>query len=133
MRPSVPSFIAGLVIVAGAAACGSRSRAPSDATSAPGGIEGVVTDAATGTPVAGVFVAADITDPGAGYPPANLRDTTDAQGRFEFASVRQGSYDVTATYNGFVGARTGAFVSDGKTTTVNFALRSLTGGYLRKP
>jgi len=77
----------------------------------PGSITGSVTDAEDGSPIAG----ATVTD-GTGTA------TTDASGKYTIADVPAGSYEVTASKEGYVNVTLTAAVVAGETAVVNFSL-----------
>ena len=80
-----------------------------------GAIEGTVTDAATGNPIANAIVTAHNT--------FTCCDTTDDTGYYLMSEVVPETYDMTVTafgYNQFV--VTGIIILPGETTEVNFAL-----------
>ena len=80
-----------------------------------GAIEGIVTDAANGAPIAYAIVTAQSTHP--------CCDTTDVAGQYLMLDVWSDTYNMTVTkfgYNQF--DTTGVFVFPGETTEVNFAM-----------
>ena len=80
-----------------------------------GAIEGTVTDAETGAPIAGAIVTAQSTHP--------CCDTTDVSGQYLMLDVWPDTYNMTVTkfgYNQF--DTTGIVVFPGETTEVNFAM-----------
>ena len=80
-----------------------------------GDIAGQVTSAATGKPLAGATVST----------PQGYTVTTGANGGYDL-NVATGSYDVTASAFGYApGTVSGVQVSQGKTTTENFALATV--------
>ena len=80
-----------------------------------GDISGHVTDGGTGSPIAGATVKT----------PDGFSTTTAANGTYDL-SVPVGSYDVTAQAFGYASkTTTGVQVSDGQTTTADFALASV--------
>ncbi len=77
-----------------------------------GDVAGDVTDAGTGDPIEGATVST----------PDGFSDTTDASGAYDI-SLPTGTYDVTASAFGFdSGTQTGVTVTEGQTTTADFAL-----------
>ncbi len=78
-----------------------------------GALEGTVTDANTGDPVAGAIV--EITD-------LSLSTTTDENGHYAFTTVPVGTYTVTASKFGYTEASASVDITDGNTTTQDFAL-----------
>jgi hypothetical protein len=78
-----------------------------------GTVQGTVTAPTDGTPIAGALVAL-----------GSRTATTSASGQYQFAAVPSGTYPtLTAGAPGFVpGAATSIVVTDGSTTTQNFAL-----------
>lgn len=80
-----------------------------------GNLQGTITDASNGNPIAGASVATS----GAG----SNATTTGAAGDFHFAGIAAGSYTVTVTASGYApGSASGVLVAAGGTTTRNFAL-----------
>jgi hypothetical protein len=80
-----------------------------------GNIEGIVKDANTDSPIAGVTVAA-----------GTYTNTTDADGYYIISDVLAGTYTVTATKDGFqTTAKTSIGVIAGQTTNLNFTLTPL--------
>jgi uncharacterized membrane protein len=76
-----------------------------------GTLQGTVTDASTGLPIAGATVTAGSTT-----------DTTDANGFYQM-TLAAGTYNVTASASGYTSqTASGVVVSAGATTTQNFAL-----------
>jgi hypothetical protein len=76
-----------------------------------GTLQGTVTDASTGLPIAGATVTAGSTS-----------DTTDASGFYQM-TLPAGTYNVTASASGYTSqTASGVVVSAGATTTQNFAL-----------
>ena len=79
-----------------------------------GTLQGTITDASTGNPLAGVSVSA--------VGPSNRNTTTDAAGFYSVVAP-VGTYDVTASVFGYIGqTATGVDVTEGATTTVDFQL-----------
>ncbi|WP_295393517.1 S8 family serine peptidase [uncultured Thiodictyon sp.] len=77
-----------------------------------GGLTGTVTIAGSGDPLPGATVTA-----------GNSTGTTEVTGRYDFATVPVGSYDVTASAYGYVTATaTGVPVNGGLTTVQDFSL-----------
>jgi subtilisin family serine protease len=87
-----------------------------------GAIAGVVTDASSGSPIAGATVVAD--------GPVSRSTTTDASGAYSFNPVPVGTYDVTASMFGYGSASQSAEVLADQTTTVNLALTPAASGSL---
>jgi N-acetylneuraminic acid mutarotase len=87
-------------------------------TSGPhGDIAGTVTDASSGTPVAGAQVTAD--DSGSGV---HASATTDASGHYDL-TIDTGTYNLTVAAYGYTTATvSGVAVTDGATVTENVAL-----------
>jgi hypothetical protein len=84
-------------------------------TPSQGNLQGTVTDAVTGTPVAGASVATS----GAGA----HATTTGTGGDYHFNSIPAGTYDLTVTATGYAtGTASGVVVTQGGTTTRDFAL-----------
>jgi kumamolisin len=80
-----------------------------------GNLQGTVTDASNGNPIAG----ATVTTSGAG----SNSTTTGAAGDFHFTGVATGTYSMTVTATGFsTGIASGVAVTSGATTTRDFAL-----------
>jgi thermitase len=77
----------------------------------PGGITGSVTDAADGSPIAGVVV----TD-------GTRTATTDASGRYTLADVPAGSYEVTASKENYHSSFLTVTVLSGSSTVADFSL-----------
>ncbi|GIH15278.1 hypothetical protein Raf01_34500 [Rugosimonospora africana] len=75
-----------------------------------GELTGTVTDAATGSPLSGATVSA-----------GKATDTTDVHGHYDL-TVPVGSYDVSATQFGYDTQHATMTVTDGATTSRNFAL-----------
>ena len=79
----------------------------------PGNIAGTVMDASTGDPIGGANVTAN------GY-----SDITDANGHYNITDVPAGTYNVTASANGYqTSSSTNITVSAGEPTTVDFELK----------
>jgi hypothetical protein len=78
-----------------------------------GALQGTVTDAANGAPIAGALIAA-----------GELHSTyTDADGFYQFQSIPEGVYDVTAMRYGYAdGLAAGVVVTAENTTTQDFVL-----------
>ncbi|MBI2489924.1 MAG: carboxypeptidase regulatory-like domain-containing protein [Planctomycetes bacterium] len=93
------------------------------APSTTGNITGTVTDADTGSPIAGATVAY-----GEGTSPQDFvpiyQTTTGADGTYEFAGVDAGSYLVAAQATGYQPNAITVTVVGGETTTANIALTS---------
>ncbi len=85
----------------------------------PGNLQGTVTNAGTGNPIAGATVTAG----------ANTT-TTDSDGFYLFANLEAGAYTVTATAPGFSGAPAIVTVPSGGTAVQNFALSPNISGCL---
>ena len=83
------------------------------APAATGTIAGTVTAASDGAPIAGADVSVDGT---------GLSDITAGDGSYSIPGVPVGSYDVSASASGYDSQTQSASVSDGATTTVDFAL-----------
>jgi hypothetical protein len=84
-------------------------------TPTSGDLQGTVTDASTSAPVAFAQVATSGAGSGA--------TTTDGAGHYLFTGLVGGVYDVTVTASGYaVATANGVVVTDGATTTQNFAL-----------
>ena len=80
-----------------------------------GTLTGTVTDAGTGTPIAGARVRA--------VGAVDRSSSTNRDGVYRLTGLPEGSYDVTVTAFGYVqGSATGVPVVDGQTTTQDFAL-----------
>ena len=77
----------------------------------PGSITGLVTDAKDGSPIVGAVV----TD-------STRMATTDASGRYTIADVPPGSYEVTASREGFESSTGGVTVASATTGVLNFSL-----------
>jgi hypothetical protein len=80
-----------------------------------GTISGIVTDASTGTPLAGASVSTQ---------PATTTETTDAQGSYTISDVEPGAYTVTASASDYVDGNINVTVTVGETTTANLALQA---------
>ena len=82
-------------------------------TSGPSGaLQGHVTEADTGDPVAGAKVTAGASE-----------TLTDAAGHYQFLTLPVGAYDMTVSKFGLIsGSATGVQVTEGNTTTQDFAL-----------
>jgi N-acetylneuraminic acid mutarotase len=85
-------------------------------TAAPSGtLEGTVTDASTGNPISGAQVSVS---------PLGASTVTDANGHYSL-TLPVGTYDVTASAFGYVSqTANGVVVTDGGTTTQDFALQT---------
>jgi hypothetical protein len=77
----------------------------------PGGITGTVTDAEDGSPIVGAMV----TD-------GARTATTDAFGEYSLTDVLPGSYEVTASKEGYESTTSGVTVTSGATSEMNFSL-----------
>jgi len=103
------------MVVAGVSGCMRRVPEPPIAY---GSIEGVVSDADTGVPLAGATVTM-------GSDPA-LQTTTDGDGAFEFTSLVTGNYDIRAVADGYVSnAATGVVVVENEVTLASIELTPL--------
>jgi uncharacterized protein YfaP (DUF2135 family) len=78
-----------------------------------GTLTGQVTDASNAAPIAGALVTVQGT---------GQSDTTDASGNYTILNVPAGSRTVTASAAGYISSTQTTTVSDGGTTTLNFAL-----------
>ncbi len=78
-----------------------------------GSLEGTVTEAGSGDPIAGATV--EITD-------LSVSTTTDASGHYRFASVPVGTYTVTASKFGYDDESASVDITENNTTTQDFAL-----------
>ena len=83
----------------------------------PGTLTGTVTNALTGQPIPGATVF--VFDPLTGFFDSR---TTDAAGRYTFASLRPARYQVDATAPGFQASSQTADVLAASTTTVDISL-----------
>jgi len=92
-----------------------RANEMATTAEARGALRGVVTDAATRSPLAG----ASVTIPGTA-----LNAVTDGQGEYFLANVPAGSFDVVATYVGQQEKRARVDVASGLTARADFALGS---------
>jgi len=89
---------------------------PSCTTGPSGNLQGTVTDASTSLPIAGATVAT-----------GTFSTTTNASGFYQLANVPVGTYSVTASRYGYTPVTVpGVVISDGATTTQNFALTPAT-------
>ncbi|MDG4823353.1 PQQ-dependent sugar dehydrogenase [Asanoa sp. WMMD1127] len=86
-----------------------------------GTVRGVVTDAATGSPIVGAAVT---------LAPGGGSTTTTGGGAYEFGAVPPGAYTVTATSSGESAAKQ-VTVTAGGTATVNLAVGSPPAGYTK--
>jgi hypothetical protein len=77
----------------------------------PGSITGMVTDANDGTPMAGAAVTA-----------GSRTTTTDASGEYTMADVPAGSYEVTASKEGYESTTSTVTVVSGATSVMDYAL-----------
>ena len=77
----------------------------------PGSITGSVTDAKDGSPIVG----AAVTD-------GTRTATTDASGKYTIADVPPGSYEVTASKEGYQSLTSSVIVLSGATSVLNFSL-----------
>ena len=85
---------------------------PSCTSGPTGALEGTVTEADSGLPIAGARVTADASE-----------TTTDAAGHYQFLTLPVGTYDMTVTKFGLIPAAvSGVVVSDGGTTTQDFVM-----------
>jgi len=91
-----------------------------------GTLTGLVTDAPSGSALAGATVSYTGTGPAG---PVSGSATTDPTGRYTAAGIAVSSYTVTAQASGHVSQTATAVVGGGSTTTQNFALNQ-TGGTL---
>jgi len=89
--------------------------------SSPGAISGTVTSAATGLPISGALVEANLGSIVVGSA------ITDNSGHYSILGVAPGSYIVDAYAATYQTATTGAIVLADETTTVNFSLESSPG------
>ncbi len=83
-----------------------------------GAVNGTVTDSGTGLPIAGAVASAD----------TGQNDTTDAAGSYSLNDVPTGNRTITVNAAGYQSANQQATVSDGLTTTLDFALAPDAGG-----
>lgn len=83
-----------------------------------GTIAGVVTDANGGAPIEGASVSAD----------TGQSDTTNAIGAYSLSSVPTGNRTVAVSASGYGADSASTLVSDGATSTVNFALTAVPPG-----
>jgi hypothetical protein len=89
----------------------------SQTPAATGAISGVVTDAATGRPIAGASVSVFVNVPAARRPPAPPSVLTDVRGRFVLVDLAGGQmYEVGASRSGYApaGPRTTVALADGE-------------------
>jgi subtilisin family serine protease len=84
-----------------------------------GTLTGVVTDAGTGAPISGAVV--EVTGP------SNRSLITGADGRYS-STLPVGNYTVTASTFGFGSASASVTITEGQTTTQNFALSRVSNG-----
>jgi len=77
----------------------------------PGSITGSVTDAKDGSPIVGAAVS-----------DGTRTTTTDATGKYTIASVPAGSYEVTASKEGYQNLTSSVIVLSGATSVLNFSL-----------
>ncbi|MFY9551915.1 MAG: carboxypeptidase regulatory-like domain-containing protein [Thermoanaerobaculia bacterium] len=85
---------------------------PSCTSGPTGTLQGTVTEAGSGLPISGARVTAGASE-----------TTTDASGHYQFLALPVGTYDMTVTKFGVIpGSATGIVVTDGGTTTQDFAL-----------
>jgi hypothetical protein len=90
-------------------------------TSAPSGtLEGTVSDSSTNAPIAGAQITVD---------PIGASTTTDASGHYSL-TLPVGDYDVTASHFGYTSQTQPASVTNGGTTTLDFALVAAPSGSL---
>lgn len=82
----------------------------------PGGIAGTVTDAGTGTAIAGATVALA----------GGASTTTDASGAYSFSGLAPGGYTVSASATGYVGQSASVTVAPAATATQGFGLSPAT-------
>ena len=82
-----------------------------------GGLDGFVTDAATGNPLEGVLVTATQGE-------TSIQDITDPTG-FYSMTLPADTYTVTASLDGYVTQSGNAGIVSGETTTLNFALAAV--------
>lgn len=90
----------------------------------PGAIEGFVSNAQTGDPIAGAISIIRLTG-GSGVVVAN--DVTDSDGFYSVAGLAPGTYTVTASKTGFGTASVGAVVFSNTVTSANLQLSPNTG------
>ena len=85
---------------------------PSCTSGPTGALEGTVTEAGSGLPIADARVTAGASE-----------TTTDASGHYRFLALPVGTYDMTVTKFGLIpGSASGIAVTDGGTTTQDFVL-----------
>jgi hypothetical protein len=90
-------------------------------TSAPSGtLQGTVTDSSTNAPIEGAQINVD---------PIGASTTTDASGHYSL-TLPVGDYDVTASHFGYTSQTQSATITDGGTTTLDFALVAAPSGSL---
>ena len=87
--------------------------------SAPGNLEGTVTNLGNGNPISGATVTA-----------GSNTTTTDGSGFYLFPNIAAGSYTVTATSPGFAGPSANVTVGSGQSVIQNFALSPNLSGCL---
>lgn len=97
-------------------AAGTVSSTRTFTTIGAGTVGGVVTDAYFNTPLVG----AEVTIPATGQ-----TATTAADGSYTIANVLEGTYDVTATFEGYTGQTQSATVVHNQLALVNFALNEV--------
>jgi len=81
-------------------------------TQTTGTIQGTVTDSSTGNPIEGTFVSTDTAQ----------SDTTDVNGDYTLGNVPTGDRTVEALASGYITQQKTTTVTDGGTSTVDFAL-----------
>lgn len=102
-----------------------------DAAAQGGILQGVVTAAADGAPIAGALVIAradGMGTPGGGHGSGSYMAITDASGGYAMDGVRPGDYELRCGAPGFRVATAVATVVGGQTSLVDFTLEALTFG-----
>jgi len=111
-KPGYQSSSLTVAVLSGTTAVANFSLAP---IIVPGSITGLVTDAKDGSPI----VAAAVTD-------GTRTATTDASGKYTIADVPPGTYQVTASKEGYESLTSSVMVASGATTVMNFSLNQKT-------
>ena len=119
MRCRSIDMILAIAVAAGSLIVGCNEEEPSPSFTS-GAIDGIITEAGAGTPIAGVTVSTT---------PATVSDTTDTSGHYVLADLEEGIYAVSALKSGYDCKTISVPVAGDSTTTANIEL-SLFGGLI---